>query len=158
VEPKPQGTLTIMFEDLEGSTAFASAHGDEAWREVQRLHDGLVRAELEPRHASDVVFLGDGYLAAFAQPTDALDAAVAIQRAIGDHHRLDRFQALRARVGIHTGEVSRDERGHLVGTAVHAASRITGKAGGGQIFVSQVVREAADAEVDTPDARTFADR
>ncbi len=150
MEFKPQGTLTIMFEDLEGSTAFASAHGDETWREVQRLHDELVRAELEPRHASDVVFLGDGYLAAFAEPNDALDAAVAIQRGISDHHRAATFQPLRVRVGIHTGEVSRDDRGNLVGTAVHAASRITGKAGGGQIFVSQVVRDTA--------ANSFADR
>ncbi len=155
MEPKPQGTITIMFEDLEGSTAFASAHGDETWREVQRLHDDLVRAELEPRHASDVVFLGDGYLAAFAQPTEALDAAVAIERAVTQHHRLKAFQPLRVRIGIHTGEVSRDERGHLVGTAVHAASRITGKAGGGQIFVSEVVRDAdATASAD----RAFADR
>ena len=157
VEPKPQGTLTIMFEDLEGSTAFASAHGDETWREVQQLHDERVRAELEPRHATDVVFLGDGYLAAFAQPTDALDAAVAIERAVAQHHGLKAFQPLRARIGIHTGEVSRDERGHLVGTAVHAASRITGKAGGGQIFVSQVVRDA-DASDPQPEPHAFADR
>src|SRR5438094_1672711 len=95
--PSPQRTLTIMFEDLEGSTAFASAHGDETWREVQRLHDELVRAELEPRNASDVVFLGDGYLAAFAQPADAVDAAVAIERAVSARHPLAPFQPLRAR-------------------------------------------------------------
>jgi class 3 adenylate cyclase/tetratricopeptide (TPR) repeat protein len=154
VEPKPQGTLTIMFEDLEGSTAFASAHGDETWREVQRLHDQVVRVELEPRNASDIVFLGDGYLAAFEQPADALGAAVAIQRAVVSHHGLKGFQPLRARIGIHTGEVSRDERGHLVGAAVHAASRITGKAGGGQIYVSQVVRDTDPAEAD----HAFADR
>jgi class 3 adenylate cyclase/tetratricopeptide (TPR) repeat protein len=151
VEAKPQGTLTIMFEDLEGSTAFVSAHGDEAWREVQRIHDHVVRGELEPRDASDVVFLGDGYLASFARPADALDAAVAIQQAVADHHHFRKFQPLRVRVGIHTGEVSRDERGNLVGAAVHAASRITGKAGGAQIFVSQVIRDAGTD-------RVFADR
>ena len=109
-----------MFEDLEGSTAFAAAHGDQAWRQVQMAHDQLVRAELEARKAIDVVFLGDGYLVAFASASQALDAAAEIQRAFLEHGPLGPDQALRARIGLHTGEVSRDERGHLVGTAVHA--------------------------------------
>ena len=144
-------TLTIMFEDLEGSTAFAAAHGDQAWRQVQIAHDRLVRAELEARQALDVVFLGDGYLGAFASVSEALDAAAGIQRAFFEQALLPAGQSLRARIGLHTGEVSRDERGHLVGAAVHAASRITGKAAGGQVFASQAVRAAAQD-------RTFADR
>jgi tetratricopeptide (TPR) repeat protein len=139
-----------MFEDLEGSTAFAATQGEEALRAVQRAHDRLARAELEPRHATDIVFLGDGYLAAFADPGDALDAAEGIQRAIADGAALQ--TDLRVRIGLHMGEVARDERGHLVGTAVHAASRITGKAAGGQILVSQLVHDAVVAN------RSFADR
>src|SRR6266508_4773284 len=77
----PGATLTIIFEDLEGSTAFAAAHGDQAWRQVQTAHDRLVRAELEARDALDVVFLGDGYMVAFASVSQALDAAAGIQRA-----------------------------------------------------------------------------
>jgi class 3 adenylate cyclase/tetratricopeptide (TPR) repeat protein len=148
----PGGTLTIMFEDVEGSTAFAAAHGDAAWGEVQRTHDRLIRDEVERRNASDVVFLGDGYLVAFADPADALDAAVAIERAVSVGAPSDVGQPLRVRIGLHTGEVSRDDRGNLVGAAVHAASRITGKAAGGQIFVSQVVRDGANT------SRAFTDR
>jgi class 3 adenylate cyclase/tetratricopeptide (TPR) repeat protein len=150
-QEQPGATLTIMFEDLEGSTAFAAAYGDQAWRKVQLTHDRLVRAELEAREAIDVVFLGDGYLVAFASASQALGAAVGIQQALLDHGPLHPDQELRVRIGLHTGEVSHDERGHLVGTAVHAASRITGKADGGQVFASHAVRDAAEDD-------TFADR
>ena len=136
--PVNTGTYTILFTDLEGSTDLRVRVGDIAANEVIRLHDERVLARLVAAGAVYSKSLGDGFMALFGSAGQAIEAAVSIQQAIEEHNQSTPDNPLSVRIGLNSGDVSQSE-GDAHGTAVHAASRITDKAQGGQILVSQIV-------------------
>ncbi len=134
VHPLPGRPLTLMFTDLEGFTVAAAARGDAAAVRLLHAHDAAVLPPLR-RHAGRILKrLGDGLMAVFASPGDAVAAALAMQDAMRPGPRL--------RIGIHTG-AARARAGDLVGHAVNVASRIADRARGGTILVSAAVRAGA---------------
>jgi class 3 adenylate cyclase len=130
----PQGALqTILFTDVEGSTALTDRLGDAAAREVLREHERITREQLRAHGGSEVKTMGDGFMASFGSASRALECAVAIQRAFGDGD-------IRVRCGLNAGEpIAEDD--DLFGTAVIVAARIAAQANGGEILVSDVVRQ-----------------
>ena len=139
---------TILFTDVEGSTALTQRLGDAKAREMLREHERVVRDCLKAHGGSEVKTMGDGFMASFGSAARALECAVAIQRAfaeraseVGAHGHAP----LRVRIGLNAGEPIAEEdpdgRGDLFGTAVIAAARIASQAQGGEILVSNVVRE-----------------
>ena len=124
---------TVLFTDMVASTAHAAAAGDERWRAVlQRFGD--ITADLTERFGGKVVkSTGDGHLATFDGPTQAIRCAEAL-----------RFDAealgMQIRAGIHTGECELLDA-DIGGIAVHIAARILGNAGAGEILVSRTVRD-----------------
>jgi predicted ATPase/class 3 adenylate cyclase len=137
-----QGTFTILFTDLEGSTDLRVRVGDAVANAVINLHDDLVRSRLEIAGAVETKSLGDGFMALFTSANQAIQTAVSIQRAIEEHNRNNPEMAISVRMGLNSGDVTQTA-GDAQGTAVHAASRIADKAQGGQILVSQVVQDLA---------------
>jgi class 3 adenylate cyclase/tetratricopeptide (TPR) repeat protein len=139
----PEGPVTIMFTDVEGSTALRTSLGDTETDELLSRHDELIRTEIEAHKGWDQkAALGDGFLAVFASTRRALACAIAIQRAL-DSFNLERSgRPLRVRIGLNTGEVAAHD-GQLTGEAVHAAARVCAAASGGQILVSDVTRQLA---------------
>ena len=101
-------------------------------------HDALVRASISESGGTVVKMTGDGVYAAFDDPGSALTAAVSIQRGLAafDGDGLE----LRARCGIHIGEVERRDNDYF-GGAVNRAARIMGAAHGGQILLSEAFVE-----------------
>src|SRR3990170_4364356 len=73
----------------------------------------------------------------------ALEYAIAIQRAFSERERDGSDEALRVRIGLHTGEVIAEE-GDFFGKNVILAARIAAQANGGEILVSEGMRDAAD--------------
>jgi pimeloyl-ACP methyl ester carboxylesterase len=124
---------TVLFTDMVASTQHAAATGDERWRAV--LHRfGEITAELTKRFGGAVVkSTGDGYLATFDGPTQAIRCAEALQT---DAETL----GIEIRVGIHTGECELLDN-DIAGIAVHIAARILGQAAAGEILVSRTVRD-----------------
>jgi pimeloyl-ACP methyl ester carboxylesterase/class 3 adenylate cyclase len=124
---------TVVFTDMVASTQHASAAGDERWRAVlQRF--GEITAELTQRFGGAVVkSTGDGHLATFDGPTQAIRCAEALQ---ADAETL----GIEIRAGIHTGECELLDN-DIAGIAVHIAARILGQAGAGEILVSRTVRD-----------------
>ena len=145
------GPVTILFTDVEASTDLRTRHGDQAAQQLLRGHEDLVRDQVQAHGGREVKTLGDGFMMAFASARRAVACAVAIQRALCDH-RLD-LPDVKVRIGLNTGEVVCED-GDLYGQAVHAAARIAAKAGGGEILVSEIVKQLVGA---TPDV-TFVDR
>jgi predicted ATPase/class 3 adenylate cyclase len=143
-----QGTFTILFTDLEGSTDLRVRVGDTLANEVISLHDDLVRSRLEIAGAVETKSLGDGFMALFTSANQAIQTAVSIQRAIDEHNRANPEMSLSVRMGVNSGDVTQTA-GDAQGTAVHAASRVADKAQGGQILVSQVVQDLAGTLGDT---------
>jgi class 3 adenylate cyclase len=138
------GTLvTILFTDIEGSTALTQRLGDAKAREVLREHERVVRECLKAHGGSEVKTMGDGFMASFGSATKALECAVAIQRAFAERNAEVGAQGLaplQVRIGLNAGEPIAEE-GDLFGTAVIAAARIAAQAQGGEILAADVVRQ-----------------
>ncbi len=145
VEPSPAaGLVTILFTDIEGSTAMTQRLGDAKAREVLREHERIVREALKAHGGSEVKTMGDGFMASFGSATKALECAIAMQRAFAQHNE-SADEPIRVRVGLNAGEpIAEDDpdgRADLFGTAVIRAARIAALAQGGEILAANVVRE-----------------
>ncbi|MCH7577642.1 MAG: adenylate/guanylate cyclase domain-containing protein [Chloroflexi bacterium] len=141
-------TFTILFTDVEGSTALTQRLGDAKARELLREHERMVREALKAHGGSEVKTMGDGFMASFSSATKALHCAIAMQRAFAERNSVrpepveGRGEEIRIRVGLNAGEpIAEDD--DLFGTAVNLAARICGHAEAGQILAPIVVRELA---------------
>ncbi|MGO9656063.1 adenylate/guanylate cyclase domain-containing protein, partial [Mycobacterium sp.] len=124
---------SVLFTDIVASTQHAAAAGDERWRAVLQ-RSGEITAELTQRFGGTVVkSTGDGHLATFDGPTQAIRCAEAVR---ADAETL----GIEIRAGIHTGECELLDA-DIGGIAVHIAARILGHAGAGDILVSRTVRD-----------------
>ncbi|MCH8815246.1 MAG: adenylate/guanylate cyclase domain-containing protein [Chloroflexi bacterium] len=137
---------TILFTDVEGSTALTDRLGDAKARDILREHERIVRKALKEHGGSEVKTMGDGFMASFTSATGALECAIALQRAFAERNEgAQQAALLRIRIGLNAGEpIAEDDpggRGDLFGTAVNMAARICAKAEGGEILASNVVRE-----------------
>jgi class 3 adenylate cyclase len=127
--------LTIMFTDIVSSTEQVGAMGDSAWRHLLERHNAVVRRELTRFSGREVNTTGDGFVAAFDIPTQAVRCALAVRDAMRD-------AGVPVRTGLHTGEcqmVGDDLRG----LAVHVAARVCSAAGAGEVVATSTVRELA---------------
>ena len=149
----PDGPVTILFSDVEGSTDLRTQRGDAAAHRILRAHEEVVRRCLTAHDGREVKALGDGFMVAFASTRAALGCAVAIQQQLEERNVESPGEELRVRIGINTGEVT-VEGDDLYGQAVNAAARIAGRARGGEILVSEIVRQLIGSGPDF----TFADR
>jgi class 3 adenylate cyclase len=141
------GTLTIVFSDIEGSTRRAELLGDEAWMELLNFHNRLVRRQVERAGGYEVKAQGDGFMLAFPSARSAILCSMEIMRALKVHGRSRPNDALRVRIGMHTGEAI-EEDGDLFGKPVVLAARIANQANGGEILVSSLVREIVESRGD----------
>jgi class 3 adenylate cyclase len=137
----PNGTVTILFTDIEGSTQLAERFGDQAWMQVLRGHNAVVRAQSSKHRGFEVKSQGDGFMLAFSSANDGLRCAIGIQRALAAP---DLGVPLRVRIGLHTGEAIRD-REDFFGKVVILAARIAAEARGTEILVSSLVRELTES-------------
>jgi class 3 adenylate cyclase len=127
---------TLLFSDIVDSTPHAAALGDSAWRGLLDAHDRRMRQAIRQFGGHVVNTTGDGFLASFASPADAVRSARAMHHAIAE-------LGLAIRVGIHTG-VCDDRDGNLSGIAVHIAARVAAAAAAGQVLVTDNVLNALD--------------
>ncbi len=130
----PGKPMTIVFTDLEGFTAYTDANGDAAALAVIDAHLGLARPVVRRWHGEILKHLGDGLLCTFPDPTAGVRAALDLLATAP--------APLRLRAGVHTGDaVAR--RGDVVGHVVNVAARVCEAAAGGQVLVSEDVRDAS---------------
>ena len=132
---------TILFTDVEGSTALTHKLGDARAREVMREHERIVRTVLGAYGGSEIKTTGDGFMASFTSASQALKCAVAMQRAFAEHNETAE-EPIRVRMGLNAGEPIAEAE-DLFGTVVNLAARIADQAAGGEILVAGVVRELA---------------
>jgi class 3 adenylate cyclase len=132
---------TLLFTDIVGSTKVAARLGDRGWKQLLANHDEAVRSLLELHRGREGGTTGDGFVATFDAPAQAIRCALAITAASG---RL----GVEIRAGVHTGEIEM-AGGELRGVAVHLAARIMDAAGPGEVFVSSTTADlAAGAEIE----------
>jgi len=139
VQELPEGTITILFTDVEGSTDLTTRRGDDVAHAILRAQRELVRQQVGQHSGCKVKSIGDGFMVAFGAARRAVACAVGIQRALEQHNRQHPDQQVQVRIGLNTGEAIREEA-DLFGEAVNAAARVAAKAKGGQILISEAVR------------------
>jgi class 3 adenylate cyclase len=151
----PDGTVAILFSDIEDSTILTERLGDERWLQVLREHNAIFREQIGRHEGYEVKSQGDGFMLAFPDPCEALECAIDVQRAFAERERDGSGDMrggseeeppvlLRVRMGLHTGEVISEE-GDYFGKNVILAARIAAQAVGGEILVSEELREAASS-------------
>ena len=136
-----EGTVTIMFSDIESSTEMTARLGDQRWMALLREHDKVVRAAVLQHGGRVVKSQGDGFMASFKSARAAVLAAIAIERETMAVSLDDPHESVRVRLGVHTGEAISARDGDLFGRHVVLAARIADAARGGEILVSSLVRE-----------------
>lgn len=138
------GTITLVFTDIEGSTALNGSFGDEAWIKVLRAHNAVIERLTDAHRGTVVQRVGDGYMLVFPAARRALRAALAIEAEIRGTFD-DPGSPIRVRMGVHTGEVIRDAN-EFFGQAVNYAARVAAAAGGGEILASNLVHDLVSAD------------
>jgi class 3 adenylate cyclase len=143
----PNGRVAILFSDIEGSTALNERIGDRAWVRLIDRHDKMVSRHVR-RHSGYVVkSQGDGFMIAFARPEQAVWCSMDVQRELAK-----RPNGIRVRIGIHEGKSVR--RGDdLFGRNVAMAGRVAAAAQGGEVLVSESVRDAVGNDITFDDGR-----
>ena len=146
--PVGAGPLTILFTDMEGSTALTQRLGDAGAQEVLRTHNAIIRDALKAHGGSEIKHTGDGIMASFGLATRALECAIAIQRAFAERNKdvgaqhaapLPSGEPIRVRIGLNAGEPVAEDA-DLFGTAVQLAARVCAQAQPGQILIPDGVR------------------
>jgi len=135
-----EGTVTIMFTDVEESTRLLSTRGFTASHEIMKSYETIIEDKVAQHAGRRIKGLGDGFMISFGSARHGVECALDIQQAIADYSKLNPERKLRIRIGLNTGEVV-EEGGDIFGAAVNVAARVAGKAKGGEILVSEIVRQ-----------------
>jgi class 3 adenylate cyclase len=132
--------VTLMFTDIEGSTALTQRLGDQAAQAVLREHNETVRRALDSYNGKEIKHTGDGIMASFFSASRAIGCALQIQHTFATRYSASPEYAVRVRIGLNAGEPIA-EGNDLFGTSVQLARRICDRAEAGQVLVSDVVRQ-----------------
>ncbi|MDP9468246.1 MAG: AAA family ATPase [Chloroflexota bacterium] len=150
----PEGSVTLLFTDIEGSTQLLRQLGP-LYAGVQENHRRLLRDVFSRFHGREVDTQGDSFMVAFQSAHDAVHAAAEIQRRLAAEPWPEGAE-VRVRIGIHTGQPERGSEGY-VGIDVVRAARICSVAHGGQVVVSEATGEiVVGAGIETIDLGVYA--
>jgi len=141
------GTVTIMFSDMEDSSPMFEQLGDLRAQEVLRTHNEIIREQVSLHKGMVIKSLGDGFMIAFSSARRALLCAVAIQRAFAAPSGQNPERQIRVRMGLHAGEPIA-EAADFFGKAVILAARIAALAQGGEILVSSTLYDITESAGD----------
>ncbi len=138
--PAPtRGTYTFLFSDIEGSTSLEAAIGRDAYGARLTRHRTLMRTAWQTFRGEEQLTEGDSFFVVFREAPEAVEAAVAAQRALATETWPD-GAPIRVRMGLNTGgaDVAGDS---YVGVPINRAARIAAVAHGGQILVSGLTHD-----------------
>jgi DNA-binding NarL/FixJ family response regulator/class 3 adenylate cyclase len=144
----PQGTVTLLFTDVEGSTKLVHELGDR-YAGVLADHRRLVRECVAAADGHEVDSRGDEFFLAFRDAESAVSAAVSLQQALAAHD-WPAGAVVRVRIGLHTGQPTVRDDGYF-GMDVHRAARICQAGHGGQVLISATTLDALDGGYELED-------
>lgn len=132
------GFRAIMFTDLKDSTRMTMLYGDAKALHLVHVHNALIRNCLNTCRGREIKHTGDGLMASFSSVPDAVECAVAVQKAFAAYNQKHSEAPLYVRVGVSAGEPI-EEHGDLFGKSVQLAARLCTRAEPGRILIDQVV-------------------
>jgi class 3 adenylate cyclase len=154
VETKPPPApsrkwVTVMFCDIADSTSHNERLGDEDWHRVLAHIRSVTRGALVQRGGREVGTQGDGMLARFESPADAVLCGIDIQGELGQAREASDFVP-EVRIGVHAGDAV-EEDGDLIGRVINLASRVTDEARPGEILVTEPVADQLVGKLELED-------
>jgi predicted ATPase/class 3 adenylate cyclase len=144
VSALPTGTVSLLFSDMEGSTALLSRLG-LAYVDALDGQRHVLRTAWAVHGGTELGTEGDSFMVVFSTAAAAVRAAVQAQRQLAAF-RWPAGESVRVRMGIHTGSPTVHDGGY-VGMDVHRAARIAGAAHGGQVVVSHATAQLVVANL-----------
>ncbi len=132
------GFRAIMFTDLKDSTRMTTLYGDAKALHLLHVHNALTRNSLNAHRGREIKHTGDGIMASFVSVPDAVECAIAIQKAFAAYNQEHAEAPLYLRIGMSAGEPI-EEHGDLFGKAVQLAARLCAHAEPSRILIDQVV-------------------
>jgi len=135
-------TVTVVFTDLVGSAELASRLGHDAYEALRHAHFTALRGAVTKHSGSEVKTTGDGLMLRFDSAASAIACAIAMQQATNGAGRGAGRDPVQIRIGISSGEATREDD-DVFGPPVVEAARLCAVAAGDQIVVSDVVRSLA---------------
>jgi class 3 adenylate cyclase len=124
----------ILFTDIVDSTRQSSAMGDSKWRTLLEGHDRVTRELVNQQGGRLVKRTGDGLLATFESPVQAVTCGREMCESLGS-------MGVRIRAGLHVGQIELHEDGDISGVAVNLAARVEQHAAEGELWTSSTVRD-----------------
>jgi class 3 adenylate cyclase/tRNA A-37 threonylcarbamoyl transferase component Bud32 len=133
---------TILLSDIIGITPYFESHGDIAGRKKIQKHNELLFPVIQRHHGSVIKTIGDAIMAHFESPDDGVEASMEMQQVLeaANKNQADEDDKIRIRVGLHSGRTI-FEKQDAFGDAVNVASRISSKAGAGEVLISSSTRD-----------------
>ena len=150
-EPFPQGIVTFLVTDIEGSTRLWERDVDVMWRAVER-HNTILSDAILANGGHHFKTIGDAYQAAFADPAQAIAAVIAAQRAL-IAEPWSETGPIRVRMALHLGEATPSPTGDYQTPALSRVNRIISAGFGGQVIASDALHAAVAARL--PEDVTF---
>ncbi|HKY93251.1 MAG TPA: adenylate/guanylate cyclase domain-containing protein, partial [Nevskiaceae bacterium] len=138
------GTVTIVFSDMEGFSSMTQRLGDEQAHEIIKSHNRIVRGAVKAHRGQEVELQGDGFLLAFPQAEQAVRCALQIQDGCARYSGENPGEPIRVRIGLAVGKPIKD-RERFFGITVILAARIASQARGGETLVSEKIHDALAA-------------
>jgi class 3 adenylate cyclase len=142
-----EGTVTIVFSDIESSTEHATRMGDTAWIAVLNAHNTIIKRNVVRWGGNEVKNQGDGFMLTFPSARRGVCCMAEVQQDLARYAAANPEQGVRVRVGVHTGEVIVDGS-DIFGKHVIIAARVANLATGGEILVSSLVWDITSARGD----------
>lgn len=134
--------IAVMFSDIRGFTAYTARAGNRAAYHLSQTHESLLKERIESRGGILVKTLGDGVMAAFAEPDQGVRAAVTVQQAIrARNHDLPK-EPIDVGIGLASGTPIMTES-DMIGHVVNLSQRVSSLAKGGQILVTERIKSEA---------------
>lgn len=147
IQHRQTAMLVIMFTDIKGFTALTERKGDEYAARLRSVHDDIMKSTIEENEAGKIIkYIGDAVMAVFAEPTAAVQKALAVQEAFANFNESNPdLEDIEIRIGLHMGQVAIENnlQADIFGRHVNRASRIEGLADGRQIYMSYPVFDSA---------------
>jgi class 3 adenylate cyclase len=143
--------VTLMFTDLQGSTALYERVGDAAAYRLVREHFAFLARAIRINNGSVVKTIGDAVMAAFNDPADGVRAALQVQQGVRDFNAGSDAEDIVIKLGVHCGPciaVTLSERFDYFGSVINMAARLQAESQGGDIVLSQdIVRDPAVRDI-----------
>lgn len=137
----------IMFTDLKDSTLMTTMFGDTKALHLLHIHNALIRNALREYLGNEVKHTGDGIMASFVNVEEAVNCAIAVQKAFDNYNQRAPHESLHIRVGLSAGEPV-EEDGDFFGSTVQLAARICAFAEPDHILAAQIVRDECQSYQD----------